>query len=246
MYNGISYSPLRGEGPMGQPAYMKGTALAPQAPYVGGELAQLTSMTPFMRGNYDPVVMTRTVSPEEAYAYGGLLDRIKGAFGGKKAAPTDTGGYAVALGLSKGMKSSAVGELQSALVDLGFPPSRYGATQDIDDDFGLATEKALQAFQMANGLPATGMTDQKTVAKIADPKGILSAEAAKQAGKAETRAAAGAAVADILKAALVPQTAAPAGQYVIEKKDTTPWGLIAVGGLLTVVVIGSIFVATRD
>jgi hypothetical protein len=238
MFNGLHYGPLDGDGPMGQPAYLKSTAYAPQAPYVGAELAQLTSMTPFMAGDFVPVRVMRRSIP----AYDGFLDNLRERLQQRKAKRSDTGGYAVALGLSKGMKGSDVGELQSALVDLGFPPSRYGATQDIDDDFGGATEKALKAFQAAYGLPQTGMTDQKTVAKIADPQGILSG---RDQQKAETKAAAGAAVADVLKAAFIPKVAEPSGQYVIQQKNTTPWGLIAVGGILTVAILGGVIAATR-
>ena len=239
MYNGISYSPLRGEGPMGQPAYMTGTALAPQAPYVGGELAQLTSMTPFMRGNYDPVVMTRTVSPEEAYAYGGWWEDFKAKRQAKKA-PPDAGGVIVQLGLKKGDRGPAVTTLQQAITSLS------GQPLVADGIFGSDTEAALKAYQSVNGLPETGYVDAATKAHMADPSGIAADYAAKEMSKIQTRAAAGAAVADILKAAFIPQTAAPTGQYVIEKKDTTPWGLIAVGGLLTVAVIGGLIVATRD
>lgn len=230
MYSGLHYGPLHGKGPMGQPAYLKSTAYAPQAPYVGAELAQLTSMTPFMAGDFVPVrVMKRSVP-----VYDGFLDNLKARFQAKKA-PSNAPSFNVQLGLKKGDRGPAVAQLQQAISKISGPEIAA------DGIFGDETEAALVGYQSANGLVATGYVDAATKAHMADPSGI----AAKQEGKAETRAAAGAALANVLTAAFTPQVAAPSGQYVVQQKDTTPWGLIAVGGILTVAIIGGVIAATR-
>jgi len=234
MYSGLHYGPLHGEGPMGQPAYLKSTAYAPQAPYVGAELAQLTSMTPFMAGDFVPVrVMKRSVP-----VYDGFLDNLKARFQAKKAAP-DAPSFNVQLGLKKGDRGPAVAQLQQAISQISGPEIAA------DGIFGDETEAALVGYQSANGLVATGVVDAATKAHMADPSGDITAYTTKQEGKAETRAAAGAALANVLTAAFTPQVAAPSGQYVVQKKDTTPWGLIAVGGILTVAIIGGVIAATR-
>ena len=50
-YHGLLFTPMR------EPAIPKSTPMAPQPPYVGGELARLTSMTPFDGGQFSPVYM---------------------------------------------------------------------------------------------------------------------------------------------------------------------------------------------
>jgi hypothetical protein len=219
---------------MGQPAYLKSTAYAPQAPYVGAELAQLTSMTPFMAGDFVPVrVMKRSVP-----VYDGFLDNLKARFQAKKA-PPDAPSFIVQLGLKKGDKGPAVAQLQQAISQISGPPIAA------DGIFGDETEAALIGYQSVNGLVATGYVDAATKAHMADPSGDIAAYTTQQVGKAQTKAAAGAAVAEVLKAAFVPEVAKPSGQYVIQQRDTTPWGLIAVGGILTVAIIGGVIAATR-
>lgn len=73
----------------------------------------------------------------------------------------------VAHGLSRGDHGSAVTAMQEAL--LKWDPTclpRYGA----DGDFGGETEKALRAFQAAEGLPVTGVYDEATRKALADWK----------------------------------------------------------------------------
>lgn len=234
MFSGLHYGPLDGDGPMGQPAYLKSTAYAPQAPYVGAELAQLTSMTPFMAGDFVPVrVMKRSVP-----VYDGFLDNLKARFQAKKASP-DAPSFNVQLGLKKGDRGPAVAQLQQAISQISGPEIAA------DGIFGDETEAALVGYQSANGLVATGVVDAATKAHMADPSGDILAYTTQQVGKAQTKAAAGAAVADVLKAAFIPQVAEPSGQYVIKQRDTTPWGLIAVGGILTVAILGGVIAATR-
>jgi len=52
-YNGLLFTP------MSEPPIPKSTPYAPQPPYVGDELARLTSMTPFDGGQFSPVYMQR-------------------------------------------------------------------------------------------------------------------------------------------------------------------------------------------
>ena len=71
----------------------------------------------------------------------------------------------VAQGLSRGDHGSAVTAMQEALLkwDSGCLP-KYGA----DGDFGSETEKAVRAFQEAEGLPVTGVYDEATRKALTD------------------------------------------------------------------------------
>lgn len=65
--------------------------------------------------------------------------------------------------LKKGMyDNAAVKALQLDLISLGYDLGKYGA----DGDFGSATENALIAFQVANGLQGSGIADEATLKKI--------------------------------------------------------------------------------
>lgn len=66
-------------------------------------------------------------------------------------------------GLHRGDYGTAVTAMQEALLrwDAGCLP-KYGA----DGDFGAETEKAVQAFQQATGLPVTGVYDEATRAAL--------------------------------------------------------------------------------
>ena len=48
--------------------------------------------------------------------------------------------------------------------------SIHGFQAAIDEDFGPATERALQSFQRARGLPDTGQVDEKTWGELVAPK----------------------------------------------------------------------------
>ena len=65
--------------------------------------------------------------------------------------------------LARGAKGEAVELLQEQLIDLGYLD---GAA---DGSFGPATEAALQAFQLAAGLEATGIADADTMELLLDP-----------------------------------------------------------------------------
>ena len=60
--------------------------------------------------------------------------------------------------LSKGMKGTAVKEMQEDLLKLGFKLPQFGA----DSDFGSETEIAVRNFQYTYALPVTGVIDQNS------------------------------------------------------------------------------------
>lgn len=64
--------------------------------------------------------------------------------------------------LKKGMKGADVKELQNNLIALKYDLGSYGA----DGDFGSSTEKAVKAFQKANGLAADGEFGPKSLEKM--------------------------------------------------------------------------------
>lgn len=66
--------------------------------------------------------------------------------------------------LKRDMTGSDVKELQEALLRLGYSLPRYGA----DGDFGSETEKALKAFQKAEGLTADGKYGDRSHAALMD------------------------------------------------------------------------------
>ncbi len=107
-----------------------------QPPYVGGELAQLTSMTPFLRGEGQPIYENQSRPSRQAIRYGAV----------------DYG--AITLGLTSGSKGQSVRDLQTAL----------GVT--VDGDFGVNTKAALIKYQKTKGLPQTGTVDAATLASF--------------------------------------------------------------------------------
>ena len=64
--------------------------------------------------------------------------------------------------LKKGAKGESVRAMQLLLIGYGFPMEGYGA----DGSFGGATERALKAYQSANGLEADGSCGRKTWTKL--------------------------------------------------------------------------------
>lgn len=61
------------------------------------------------------------------------------------------------LPLRRGAKGAQVKQLQLVLKETGNDPGK------IDEDFGPRTEAAVQAFQRARGLPASGVVDATTL-----------------------------------------------------------------------------------
>ncbi len=104
-----------------------------QPPYVGGELAQLTSMTPFLRGEGQPIYENQSRPSRQAIRYGAV------EYG------------EITLGLQSGSKGQSVRDLQAAL----------GVT--VDGDFGANTKTALKNHQKNNGLAQTGTVDALTL-----------------------------------------------------------------------------------
>lgn len=64
--------------------------------------------------------------------------------------------------LKKGAKGESVRAMQMLLIGYGYDMEGYGA----DASFGGATERALKAFQAANGLEADGSCGRKTWGKL--------------------------------------------------------------------------------
>ncbi len=79
---------------------------------------------------------------------------------------------ALSPGLCVGMSGAGVAELQSRLIEEGFPPG------PADGHFGPATEAAVLAFQRSNGLLADGLVGFRTAtalklsARVAPPPGM--------------------------------------------------------------------------
>ena len=182
-YSGIEQQPYH------QPVVWPSSPIAPHAPYYGEQLAALTSMTPFMAGQYVPVTpVKRLTHSQNVYgrAYGffgkdtkkdGFIDNLTGEI--KQF--FDEGAYQVKMGLKSGDKGADVVALQQALIANGYSVGSAGA----DGDFGGGTEAALKSFQAANGIAITGIVDSATAAKFADPKGRKQeAAAAKESGMA--------------------------------------------------------------
>lgn len=64
--------------------------------------------------------------------------------------------------LKKGAKGDSVKAMQTLLIGYGFTMGKYGA----DGSFGGATDRALKAYQAANGLEADGSCGRKTWTKL--------------------------------------------------------------------------------
>ncbi len=83
---------------------------------------------------------------------------------------------ATPLSMRRGFTGEAVRTVQRKLKELGY------YTGSIDGDFGEATEKAVKAFQKANGLSPDGKVGEKTLKKLNDKN----AKTAKQANATPT------------------------------------------------------------
>ena len=74
-------------------------------------------------------------------------------------APTDGTGEGIGdRDLYNGCEGADVKQLQTNLIKLGFSCGKWGA----DGEFGDCTEQAVEAFQRAHGLDATGIYDGRT------------------------------------------------------------------------------------
>ena len=107
-----------------------------------------------IEGNYSNSVKRRTISVN--------AKNIRG-YGVPKYEAETTKTVSVALPvLKKGATGASVKAMQILLMGYGCNLGGYGA----DSSFGGATEKALKAYQAANGLDADGSCGQKTWAKL--------------------------------------------------------------------------------
>jgi peptidoglycan hydrolase-like protein with peptidoglycan-binding domain len=78
-----------------------------------------------------------------------------------------SGGTTTLVGLKSGSAGNSVKALQQALIAVGVPV-RGGA----DGVFGPVTSQALKTFQTSQGLPATGVVDDATVAALQNPRPV--------------------------------------------------------------------------
>lgn len=94
---------------------------------------------------------------------------------------SNTSTTTVSLGnrlLKKGMSGDDVKALQELLIQLGYSLSKYGA----DGKFGSETEKAVMAFQTAEGLEVDGMYGDLTHAALMDAIGDDDADEVEEIG----------------------------------------------------------------
>lgn len=115
-------------------------------PYVGGELAQMTSMTPFYRGQGEPI-----------YPYPKVIRKTN--FGRMNYGE-------IMVGLKQGDKGKSVEDLQNALIAKG-----YYLSGGADGDFGPSTTSAVKQFQADNKLGQTGIVDAETKKELGKEKG---------------------------------------------------------------------------
>ena len=86
--------------------------------------------------------------------FGGIVNRIE------KVVPSSAPDLLQVETLAPGAKGDDVRTLQQFLLDAGYVKNKP------DGDYGPGTKKAVQAFQKANGLDATGVADFETIKKI--------------------------------------------------------------------------------
>lgn len=189
-------------------------------PYVGGELEQLTSGTPFYRGQGAPIYPLTHQKLNYASYYGEI--------------PI---GLSDAIGLSY---NDSTKELQQALIAKGYSVGSSGA----DGKFGSDTTLALKKFQKASGLPQTGSVDQATKDALMG-KVVASGEQPKKGGFDFTKVfdAFSAGVKGYQETYVDPRTGQPIYQQQPEKKDNTTKILVGIGGM--VLFGGLIYAFTR-
>ena len=123
-----------------------------------------------IEGNKSDSVAYRALSVNGKYIRGYCLPDYASKATGHTASDTTTyeptvatTDYSVQLPLlKKGCKGASVKALQILLIGYGCSCGSYGA----DGDFGSATNKAVLAYQKANGLEADGEVGPKTWAKL--------------------------------------------------------------------------------
>ena len=93
-----------------------------------------------------------TAGKRVSYTYHDVVDNLDDYRGKPQPAPEPKLGDRT---LKRGCEGDDVKELQSDLMKLGYSLPRYGT----DGDFGGETEKAVKAFQLAQGLPDDGVMD---------------------------------------------------------------------------------------
>lgn len=109
-----------------------------------------------IEGNYSNSVKRRTLKVNGKYIRGYGVPKYDQEATSKEACTVELSV------LKKGSKGSEVKSMQILLIGYGFSCGSYGA----DCSFGSATDKAVRAFQKANGLEVDGCCGPKTWAKL--------------------------------------------------------------------------------
>jgi peptidoglycan hydrolase-like protein with peptidoglycan-binding domain len=126
-----------------------------------------------VRGGADGVFGPATTAALKSYQAGHGLEQTGQVDEATANALASVGGTTVAgsplLGLKSGALGNTVKQLQQALIDAGVKV-RGGA----DGIFGPATTNALKEFQTSQGISASGVVDETTIAALADPQAASS------------------------------------------------------------------------
>ena len=160
-YSIVGFSPITGQS-CGSVATTPPQISAPQVPVLPSDCLGTTEYsvsTGVICSNYVAPAAVSTPAPivTETPASSTAQSAASGAAG---AGNVSTGTFSFTTTLKLGSKGNAVSQLQKKLKALGFYAGK------IDGGFGVATEKAVNAFQKAHKLPQVGSVGPKTRALL--------------------------------------------------------------------------------
>jgi peptidoglycan hydrolase-like protein with peptidoglycan-binding domain/LysM repeat protein len=140
-----------------------------KTPFTDAQYASLSQLTAHLQQEYNipqqnilghkDVAPGRKTDPAENFDWNRLWEGM-GVEGSRPSTPTTPPPATTNPTLKNGSSGAAVTQMQQALKNAGFDP---GA---VDGQFGPNTERALKAFQSANGLVADGICGPLTWAKL--------------------------------------------------------------------------------
>lgn len=114
-----------------------------------------------IEGNYSKSVKRRVLAVNAKNIRGYGVPKYEAEPKPEEPKPTSTNVVNLPI-LKKGSKGATIKAMQILLIGYGYTMGSYGA----DGSFGGATEKALKAYQSANGLEADAFCGPKTWAKL--------------------------------------------------------------------------------